>query len=89
VTPTLAAPPLRVGALSGLRTLVGAGRVVPFTPAWNVTGQPALSVPAGRTADGLPLAVQLVGRPGSEPLLLALAAQLEAVTGFAAHRPPL
>ncbi len=89
VTPVLAAPPIRIGALTGLATLAGAGRVVPFTPAWNVTGQPAVSVPAGRTADGLPLAVQLVGRPGSEDLLLALAAQLEQVTAFSSARPPL
>ncbi len=82
VTPVLAAPPIRVGALTGLRTLARAGRVVPFTPAWNVTGQPAISVPAGHTADGLPLAVQLVGRPGSEALLLGLAAQLERATAL-------
>ena len=87
VTPTLAAPPIRIGALSGLATLAKAGRVVPFTPAWNVTGQPAMSVPAGLTADGLPLAVQLVGRPGEEALLLSLAAQLERVTGFAERHP--
>jgi amidase len=89
VTPTLAAPPIRVGALTGLGTLAKAGRVVPFTPAWNVTGQPAISVPAGRTADGLPLAVQLVGPPDSEELLLGLAAQLEQATSFSAARPPL
>ena len=89
VTPTLAAPPLRIGELTGLGTLAKAGRVVPFTPAWNVTGQPAISVPAGRTAAGLPLAVQLVGPPDSEALLLALAAQLEQSTGFPDRRPPL
>jgi amidase len=89
VTPTLAAPPMRVGALTGLGTLARSGRVVPFTPAWNVTGQPAISVPAGHTPDGLPLAVQLVGRPGDEALLLSLAAQLERATGFPARRPAL
>ena len=89
VTPVLAAPPIRVGALSGLATLAKAGNVVPFTPAWNVTGQPAISVPAGHTADGLPLAVQLVGRPGREALLLGLAAQLERTTSFADRRPSL
>ena len=89
VTPVLAAPPIHVGALTGRSTLARAGRVVPFTPAWNVTGQPAISVPAGCTADGLPLAVQLVGQPDSEPLLLALAAQLERATGFSSRRPPV
>ena len=63
--------------------------MVPFTPAWNVTGQPAISVPAGHTEDGLPLAVQVVGRPGEEDLLLALAAQLEDATSFSDRRPPL
>ena len=85
----LAAPPLRIGALTGLATVARAGGVVPFKPAWNVTGQPAISVPAGHTADGLPLAVQLVGRPGSEALLLGLAAQLERTTSFSDRRPPL
>lgn len=89
VTPTLATPPIRIGALQGRATLPRAGGFVPFTCAWNVTGQPAISVPAGRTADGLPLAVQLVGRPGSEQLLLAVAAQLEQATAFSAARPPL
>ncbi len=88
LTPTLAAPPRAAGSVTGLRTLVVAGRVVPFTPAWNVTGQPAISLPAGLSADGLPLAVQLVGKPDSEELLLALAAQFEAATGFATRRPP-
>jgi amidase len=89
VTPLLAAPPIRIGALTGIGTLAKAGRVVPFTPAWNVTGQPAMSVPAGHTPDGLPLAVQLIGRPGEEALLLALAAQLERETRFPERRPPL
>ena len=89
VTPTLATPPVRIGTFTGRATLAKVGRFVPFTPAWNVTGQPAVSVPAGATADGVPLAVQLVGRPGSEELLLALAAQLERATGFSERRPAL
>ena len=87
VTPVLPSPPERVGAHTGLRTLATAGRRAAFTVAWNVTGQPAISVPAGLTADGLPLAVQLVGRPGQEQLLLGLAAQIERVTGFPSRRP--
>jgi amidase len=89
VTPVLPDPPALVGAQTGLRTVLTAGRVVPFTPAWNVTGQPAMSLPAGHTDEGLPLAVQLVARPGEEDLLLGLAAQLEDATSFADRRPVL
>ena len=89
ITPVVAAPPAEVGSLTGLRTIALASRRVPFTPVWNVTGQPALSVPAGWTENGLPLAVQLVGAPGAEALLLSVAAQLEAVTGWPGRRPPL
>ncbi len=85
LTPSLATPPKRVGALKGLRTLPLAGRGVPYTPAWNVTGQPALAIPAGFTVEGLPLSVQLVGPPHSEALLLSVAAQLQDWTGA---RPP-
>jgi amidase len=88
VMPTLARPPQPVGGLRGLATIVQAPRVAGFTPPWNVTGQPALSVPIG-LYDGVPLAMQLVGRPGSEALLLSLAAQVEAATGFPDLRPPL
>ena len=86
LTPSLATPPRRVGSMTGRRTLLLAGRHVPFTPTWNVTGQPAMSIPAGFTTDGLPLAVQLIGAPGSEQLLLSLAAQLQDWTD---RRPPI
>ncbi len=86
LTPTLAGPAFPVGALRGRRTLLLAGRRVPFTPTWNVTGQPAVSLPAGFTHDGLPLAVQLIGPVGSESLLLSVAAQLEDRTD---RRPPV
>src|SRR6185312_10412367 len=52
-------------------------RYAPFAAPWNLAGWPAMAVPAGTHSDGLPLSVQLVGRPGSEPVLLGLAAQLE------------
>jgi amidase len=52
-------------------------RYAPFAAPWNVLGWPAVSVPAGLSPDGLPLGVQLVGRPGSEATLLGLAAELE------------
>ncbi len=50
---------------------------VRFEGPFNLTGQPAISIPSGRTADGLPIGVQLVGRPFSEPTLLQAAAILE------------
>lgn len=86
LTPSLPAPARKVGSMTGLRTLAQAGRAVPFTPAWNVTGLPAMAVPAGFTAAGLPLSVQLIGPPGSEQLLLSVAAQLE---DWLEHRPPV
>ncbi|MFF3483129.1 amidase [Streptomyces sp. NPDC002701] len=49
----------------------------PLTPPWNLTGWPAISVPFGMLPSGVPGAVQLVGRPGSETVLLQLAEQLE------------
>ncbi|MEU0336464.1 amidase [Streptomyces sp. NPDC006193] len=49
----------------------------PFTPPWNLTGWPAMSVPFGVLRSGAPCAVQLVGRPGTEPVLLDLAEELE------------
>ena len=66
-----------------------AGRFTPFTPIFNVTGQPAVSVPAGFGSDGLPLSVQLVGRPGTEDLLYSLAGQIEEAQPWADRRPPL
>ena len=52
-------------------------RYAPFAAPWNLAGWPAMAVPAGVATNGLPLSVQLVGRPGSEANLLALAAELE------------
>ena len=71
-----------------LWTVLGMSRFYPFCIPWNHLGNPAASVPAGFAADGLPLAVQLVGRPGDEGTLLSLAAQLEAERPWAADRPP-
>ncbi len=63
-------------------------RFMPFNPLFNVTGQPSIALPAGFGADGLPLSVQLVGRPGAEDLLYSLAGQLETARPWAQHRPP-
>jgi amidase len=61
---------------------------VPFNVLWNSTGQPAASVPAGFSSTGLPLAVQLVGRPHDEATLFSLATQIEAARPWADRRPP-
>jgi amidase len=66
-----------------------AARFTPWTPLFNVTGQPGISIPAGVGQDGLPLSVQLVGRPGDEALLYSLAAQIEAARPWADRRPPV
>jgi amidase len=66
-----------------------AARFTPYTPAFNLTGQPAVTLPAGFGADGLPLSVQLVGGPGAEDTLYSLAAQIEAAEPWTQHRPPV
>lgn len=60
-----------------LRNLLANTAYSPMTPPWNLTGWPAMTIPSGTLPSGAPCAVQLVGRPGSEPELLAVAAQLE------------
>jgi len=85
-------PPFRIGELHGrgaLRTLNVAASKVPWYPIFNAIGQPAASVPAGFDANGLPLAVQLAGRPSDEATLLSLAAQIERERPWADRRPPL
>ena len=92
LTPLCARPPVRAGQWEGrsaLHTLLAMASVYPFTAQWNLTGQPAIAVPAGITDDGLPVGVELVGRHGEEATLIALAAQLEADLGWPARRPPL
>jgi amidase len=64
-----------------------AARFTPWTAAFNVTGQPAITIPAGLGSDGLPLSVQLVGRTGAEDTLYSLAGQLEAAQPWAEQRP--
>lgn len=71
----------------GVRTLIQMTRLAPYNAVCNHTGQPAVSVPAGFTPDGFPLAAQLIGPPDGEARLVSLAAQLERATDWAAHRP--
>ena len=90
LTPATASPPPRIGQLEGrgaLWTLNTVAGMVPYNGIWNVTGQPAASVPGPWGADGLPRGVQLVGRAGDEATLLSLAGQIEAERPWAQRRP--
>lgn len=94
LTPALAERPLPLGTLDTaaphpLHTFTRSGHFTPFTPVFNASGQPAISLPLYEGTDGLPLAVQIVGRPAGEAALLALAAQLEEAQPWAERRPPL
>ena len=92
LTPVLARRPPEVGVLDGVGTVGAALRSLPavaYTALWNVTGNPAASVPAGFAQDGLPTAVQLVGRRDDEPTVLSVAAQLEEARPWADRRPVL
>jgi len=66
-----------------------AARFTPFTALFNLTGQPAVTLPAGMGDDGLPLSVQLVGRIGAEDVLYSLAGQIESAAPWADRRPRL
>jgi amidase len=90
VAPTTAQPPPLVhdfdhrGGLSTDRTMI---KACPVTWPWNLLGWPSINVPAGFTSDGLPIGVQLMGPANSEPLLISLAAALEAINGWATKQP--
>ncbi len=92
LTPTLAVPPLPVGAIRNdddpAADFEAQKAFTPWTSAWNVTGMPAVSLPLSWTADGLPVGVMLAARPAEEELLLALSAQIEAAAPWHDRHPP-
>jgi amidase len=92
MTPALAQRPVRIGEIDACSAepwedFRRSGQFTPYTAIFNVTGQPAISLPLFHGEDGLPLAVQLAGKPAGEGELLALAAQLEAARPWAERRP--
>jgi amidase len=93
LTPTLASPPLPIGHLTAtgdaLDVMRRAGEFVPFTPAFNMTGQPAINVPLFWNDDGLPIGVQLVAAYAAEDVLLRVAGQLEQAAPWTHHLPPV
>jgi amidase len=94
LTPALAERPLPLGTLDTaapdpMSTFTRSGLFTPFTPVFNASGQPGISLPLYQGEDGLPLGVQLVGRPAGEAALLALASQVEAASPWAERRAPV
>jgi amidase len=92
LTPALGQRPVPIGTIDACSDdpwddFRRSGRFTPFTAIFNVTGQPAISVPLFHGDDGLPLAIQLAGRPADEATLLALAAQLEEARPWTDRRP--
>jgi amidase len=80
ITPALAQSPIEARAWSGRGWFTNVwtnSRYAPFAAPWNIAGWPAMTVPAGLAPNGMPLAVQLVGKPGAESQLIHVAAQLE------------
>jgi amidase len=92
LTPTLARPPVPVGWVrepaDPSEQYARAAEFTPFTPAVNVAGLPAVSVPFAWTDDRLPLGVQLIGRAAEEPVLIRLASQFEQARPWIDRRPP-
>ncbi|WP_319448236.1 MULTISPECIES: amidase [unclassified Mycobacterium] len=92
LTPTLAELPLKLGTLANdpanpMAVMARAGQFVPFTPPFNMSGQPAISIPLEWTADGLPVGVQLVAGYGREDVLFRIASQLEQANPWAGRTP--
>jgi amidase len=93
LTPALARRPVPIGEIHGTgpdawENYQRSGHFTPFTAICNVTGQPAVSLPLYHGDDGLPLAVQLIGRPAREDVLLSLAGQLEHALPWAERLAP-
>lgn len=91
LTPALAGIPPRAEAWSARRwraNLLANLRYAPYAAPWNIAGFPAIAVPVGMRAEGLPVGVQIVGPPGSERLLLAVAGQFEQAAPWPRHATP-
>lgn len=94
LTPTLAMLPRPIGWFVGddgdpAADFERQKRFTPYTAMYNATGQPAISLPLHESTEGLPIGMMLVGRRAGEPVLFALAAQLEQAAPWAARRAPM
>jgi amidase len=94
LSPTLGAPPIELGTFDQSATELDKAfepiiNYVPFTPVFNATGQPAISLPLHWTADGLPVGVHFAARFGDEGLLYRIAGQLEEARPWIDRKPPI
>ena len=94
LTPTLALPPVKLGTFDtnegdferAFRPML---EYLPFTPIFNATGQPSVSLPLCQSSAGLPLGVMFTGRFGDEGLLYRIAGQLERARPWIDRKPPV
>jgi amidase len=94
LTPTVAELPLTLGTIANdpdnpMAPMRRAGEFVPFTPPFNTSGQPAISLPLEWTDAGLPVGVQLVAAYGREDVLIRIASQLEQAQPWADRTPEI
>ena len=85
VLPTYMYPQIRVGEWANLTPEETLQKIIHWIapcPPFNASGQPAIALPTGLDVNGLPLGIQIIGRPGAEATLIALAAQIEAAKPF-------
>ena len=85
VLPTYMHPTIRVGEFANFTPEETLAKIISWIlpcPAWNATGQPVIALPTGIDDNGLPVGVQLIGKPASESLILTLASQLETAINF-------
>jgi amidase len=90
VLPTYTHAPIRIGEWADLSPEDTLAKIIDWIvpcPPFNATGQPAIAIPAGFDGQGLPLSVQLVGKPGDELTIVTLAAQLEQIAGWGDRYP--
>ncbi|ORX12865.1 amidase [Mycobacterium szulgai] len=94
LTPTLTEPPLLLSEFENdpqhpTAPMRRGGQFAAFTPPFNMSGQPAISLPLHRNAEGLPIGIQLAAGYGREDVLIRLAAQLESAQPWSADHPPI
>jgi amidase len=94
LTPTVAEPPVPLTEFENnperpTAPMRRAGRFAAFTPPFNMSGQPAINLPLHRSAEGLPIGIQLAAGYGREDVLIRVAAQLESAHPWSSFHPPI